>query len=150
MTTVTVSERGVYARDHAGKTGVCIAVSAVVQTVARQLDAADLVESCYKDDEPPRYAVEVRDDQTSNPIVRAVFAGALATLLEIERMNPRAVDVYDKRPIGSLDDARAAFDLARTRLVAGDGLDPSVLREQRAVDAGRRSLLGSVHQLHRQ
>lgn len=142
MTTVTVGDRGIYARDHAGKTGVCIAVSAIVQCVARQLDAADLVENCYKRDEPPSYAVEVAEERASDVPVKAIFGGALATLLEIERLNPLAVNVYDKR----------GATVAAGRLVGlpgGAALDAkaAVAREQRAVDAGARVLMKSLPRL---
>jgi uncharacterized protein YsxB (DUF464 family) len=97
MTTVTITDRGLYGYNHAGKTGVCIAVSQVLQVAARILDAADLVESAYMDREPPRYAIEVAEASQENATARAVFAGAFATLREIEKMNPDLLQVTDKR-----------------------------------------------------
>lgn len=119
MTIVTITENEIRAYHHAGKTGICIAVSAVLQTAARILHAGKALDAVEMTEEPPLYAIHAaigeflggdfsleekarvaRERAGRRAFVRAVFDGVATTLEEIARLNgadAQVLDVKDQR-----------------------------------------------------
>jgi hypothetical protein len=106
VTLVTISDYEIRAYHHVGKTGVCIAVSAVLQNSARILNAGMALEEYELEQEPPRLVIRAAigdylapEEPMSEQIrvarqrtgryafVKAVFDGVKTTLEEIARLN---------------------------------------------------------------
>ena len=106
MTIVTIDDTEIRAYNHVGKTPICIAVSAVLQTVPRILHAGFALDAFTLEEEPPRLYIKAaigdflpgdqpvheqmriaRERAGRRAFVAAVFAGAKASLLEIQRLN---------------------------------------------------------------
>ncbi len=96
MTTVTISEDEIKAYNHAGKTGLCIAVSAVVQSAARILEAAKELDAVKIDVEAPSFIFRVR---RSSRVAKAVFRGVKKSLEELAALDPEGLSVIDERDV---------------------------------------------------
>lgn len=120
MTTVTVTDDALRAYNHAGNTPICVAVSAIVQTVAQILDAGKALESATLDHEPARYEVlaaigdvptieEIPDELDRYEIisrrkgraafVAAVFSGVFVSLTDLQRLAPDHLEIVDRREV---------------------------------------------------
>lgn len=102
MTTVTITDRTIRAENHVGKTGVCIAVGAVIQNCSRILNEGRALASVEITPEPPVCEIVATEGMLAGPetdlaksfevmkrrigraeYIRAVFAGTAQCLKEI-------------------------------------------------------------------
>lgn len=94
MTTVTFTPTSCTAINHAGNTGLCIAVSVAVQTVARVLNEQGLLAEVTLDREPPMFRFEIA---TVDPELQARGHAALLALesvmREIQQMDPSLLEI---------------------------------------------------------
>lgn len=96
MTTVTITNAEIRAHNHAGKTGLCIAVSAIVQSAARILEAAKELDAVKIDAEAPSFILRVR---RPSRVAKAVFRGVKKSLEELSALDPEGLSVVDEREI---------------------------------------------------
>jgi hypothetical protein len=121
MTTVTITYDTIRAYHHAGRSATCVAVSAIVQSAARILDAGKALGAVEVAKEPPLFAVRAAigdlpdgtvTDQPERAriaaqragrraFVTAVFDGVAQTLSEIAALDPEALEVRDQRDRGA-------------------------------------------------
>lgn len=117
MTTVTITHDEIRAYNHSGRTMICVAVSAIVQSAARILDAGKALGTVEISTEPPIFAVtaafgDLPDASITDhaervqissqrvgrrAFVRAVFDGVAQTLDELTVLDPEALTVLDQR-----------------------------------------------------
>jgi hypothetical protein len=116
VTLVTVTPDAIRVYNHAGRTEVCIAVSAAIQLTARILHAGKALESASLEADPPKYEIVAAiGDMADSSIpqdervriarqragrmafVQAVFDGFSEQMSEIAAMRPDALEVKDQR-----------------------------------------------------
>ena len=94
MTIVTITNNEIRTHNHAGKTGLCIAVSAIVQSAARILEAAKELDGVKIDVEAPSFIFRVR---RPSRVAKAVFRGVKKSLEELSALDPEGLSVVDER-----------------------------------------------------